>query len=545
MCELCASVGGGLAGPVPIGRPDLDQSTDQTNVAGIADSTGLGDSAATDPDENSGGFRGSPFTIAQVENDEMRAWAASPYNHHNSVKTISSFETSFKGAHETNMRALIYGRAWGSKELTYSFTDSTADYTSGAYANRTELENGFKPFNAAQKAAAVRAFSLIESYTNLKFTEVTDAQGQGEADIRMAGSGAPSTAWAYYPSKSPVGGDVWINSASAHYSNPRVGTYGNHTFQHEIGHALGLKHGHDSSGYGALDAAHDHMAYSVMTYKSYQGHTTGGYTNEYYGYTQTYMAYDIAALQAIYGINWETNNTDSTYTFSRTTGETFINGVSVNAPASPRIFSTIWDGGGVDTIDLSNYDENVTADMRSGGAIHFSQIQTAQLTAGKYADGNIFMAIAPEESKRAMIENLTTSSGNDKIKANRADNRIEAGSGNDDVITFGGDDFLFGGDGNDRLSAGAGKDRLDGGLGRDTLKGGGGREQDVFVLDEHYGRDVAVKFDLGIDKVDVPNVADATLLTSNTGWLTVEYHGAWMILRGHKMGDAALEDLVI
>jgi len=83
------------------------------------------------------------------------------------------------------------------------------------------------------------------------------------------------------------------------------------------------------------------MAYSVMTYKSHQASGGTGYTNEYYGYAQTFMAYDIAALQALYGVNWSYRSTDTTYAFSSTTGEMSVNGTGQGAPASNRIFSRI------------------------------------------------------------------------------------------------------------------------------------------------------------------------------------------------------------
>ena len=51
----------------------------------------------------------------------------------------------------------------------------------------------------------------------------------------------PSTAWAYYPSTSQLGGDVWANNTSHWYDNPVKGNYAFLTFIHETGHALGLE----------------------------------------------------------------------------------------------------------------------------------------------------------------------------------------------------------------------------------------------------------------------------------------------------------------
>lgn len=455
--------------------------------------------------------------------------------------SISSFQVSFNGAQQSNMLALVGTSKWDSNGITYSFPDATSDYTGspGSYGSN-ELTNGFSEFNAAQKFAARRAMDMVEEFAAVTLTEVTGSQGT--ADIRLAESGTPPTAWAYYPG-SNEGGDVWLGTGANYYTNPVRGTYAWHTVMHEIGHAFGLKHGHDSSGYGSLDNAHDQMPYSIMTYNSHTGSSGSGYTNEYYGYAQTFMSYDIAALQAIYGVNWSTRSGSTTYTFSETTGEMSVNGTGQGAPTANRIFSTIWDGGGDDTIDLSNYSTNITGSIAPGEYLSFSQAQKAQLGAGIWADGNIYMALAPDNKRKAYIENLITGSGDDFVYGTNKANQMEGRGRNDTLEGLGGDDTLLGGGGRDTLIGGPGDDILDGGIGKDMLKGNGGA--DVFVLNDRSARDVAVDFVIGLDKVDVPDNAQATLISSNTGHLTVEYNGAWMILRGHVLGDATLNELLL
>ena len=177
-------------------------------------------------------------------------------------------------------------------------------------------------------------------------------------DLRYARSDDPSTAWAYHPSTFPEGGDSWYRNGT--YNNPVLGNYAFHTFLHETGHALGLKHGQESGVYGAMTAAHDSMEYSVMTYRSYVGDPLGGgYANETWGYAQSLMMYDIAALQYMYGANYSTNSGNTTYTWSSTTGAMSVNGVNQGTPGGNRIFMTVWDGGGTDTYDFSNYSTNL------------------------------------------------------------------------------------------------------------------------------------------------------------------------------------------
>ena len=103
-----------------------------------------------------------------------------------------------------------------------------------------------------------------------------------------------------------------------------------------------------------------------MSYRSYVGDKTNGeYSNETFGYPQTLMMYDIAALQYMYGVEW-TPSADTRYMWSNTTGQEFINGVGQPIPDANRIFMTIWDGGGNDTLDFSNYTTNLLVDLQPG-----------------------------------------------------------------------------------------------------------------------------------------------------------------------------------
>src|SRR5690606_15106837 len=99
-----------------------------------------------------------------------------------------------------------------------------------------------------------------------------------------------------------------------------------HTHLHEIGHALGLKHGNESNVYGALPYAEDSMEYSVMTYRSYAGHPGNYYTNETWGFAQTFMIADIAALQHMYGADFTTNSGNTVYKWNPGSGDTLVNG---------------------------------------------------------------------------------------------------------------------------------------------------------------------------------------------------------------------------
>ena len=147
------------------------------------------------------------------------------------------------------------------------------------------------------------------------------------------------------------------------YSLAALGNYYFATAIHELGHAVGLKHSQETGGVAnvAVPTAHDDFEFTVMSYRSYEGGPLTGYTNEAYGYPQTYMANDILALQTLYGANYTTHSENTVYSWSPTTGQEFINGVAQPAPgggaggSANRIFETVWDGNGIDTYDLSNY----------------------------------------------------------------------------------------------------------------------------------------------------------------------------------------------
>ena len=327
------------------------------------------------------------------------------------------------------------------------FPDTTAYFGPGYY-DQNAL-NGFAVATAAQQTSARAAFTAISQFTNLNFTEISASAITGAyspaTDITIARSSHPATAYAYYPYSDPVGGDVWMGTSGGN-SNSVKGNYAWHTMWHELGHALGLKHGHETGGVSnqALTSNRDSMEFSVMTYRSYVNHnltTYPYYTNESWGYAQSFMMYDIAALQAMYGADFTTNSGSTVYTFSPTTGEMFINGVGQGAPGANRIFLTIWDGGGNDTYDFSNYTTNLSIDLTPGGWSTLSSSQLANLGNGNYARGNVYNALQYNGDVRSLIENAIGGSGNDTIIGNAANNRLTGNAGNDTLV--GGDGFDF------------------------------------------------------------------------------------------------------
>ena len=244
--------------------------------------------------------------------------------------------------------ALQTGFKWGTTALTYSF------FAGGSYYGS---ESTPTPVSEAVKANVRHILAdVIAPLINVTFTEVPDTP-TSYGLLRYLRSPAASYAYAYIPtgsdtntgSRSDVVGDVVLNPADdvvGGTTNARFNSFqsgpGSHGFQsliHETCHALGLKHPFESP---VLSRAEENWDNTVMTY-NFLGSEPA-----------TPMAYDVLALQYLYGARTATRATDTTYTF--TAVDAFAPGSgATGAPGSPygRMKNMLWDGGGVDTVDLS------------------------------------------------------------------------------------------------------------------------------------------------------------------------------------------------
>ncbi|MCI3132704.1 M10 family metallopeptidase C-terminal domain-containing protein [Phenylobacterium aquaticum] len=404
---------------------------------------------------------------------------------------------------------------WTGGVITYSVPGSGSVWP-GYSAQEEPFSSGYGVASAAQALRIAAAFQVWDSELNIVLSPTDDVAHTGAIRVAFTDVAAlahdPTTlAYTYSPPTKGVNiqtwdGDVWL---TADY---KTSSFADHseaylTLLHEIGHALGLKHPFEGSS--VLPDDYDTTRYTVMSYTDYADgnwidvEKVGGVDRlvSSFIHPQTPMVFDIAALQARYGADLQTNATNTTY-----------------APSSDPAMRTIWDGGGVDTIDLSSHARSAMIDLTPGAYSSIDIWSAADQArwwtalypnlsgaiAKAFADPGVYtwtnnFAIA----YGTVIENVKGGSGADTVMGNDADNLIE---GN------GGQDYLRGGAGNDTLRGGDAFDDLNGNQGNDTEFGGegddwvvGGKDNDV--LYGEAGNDI-VYGNLGDDTISGGDGAD-------------------------------------
>jgi serralysin len=191
----------------------------------------------------------------------------------------------------------------------------------------------------------------------------------------------------------------------------------------------------------------------------------------------------------------------------------------------------VWDGGGNDTYNMSNYVDNVSIDLRPGSYSTTSAVQRAYLGDGQYAHGNIYNAYLFNGDGRSYIENGIAGSGNDVLIGNDIGNWLEGRDGADVVAGGNGNNWMFGGNGTDAVVGGANNDVIDGGGANDLLGSWAG--VDTFKFDAGFGTDWVGGFTSGEDKIDFSglglDLSQIALTYFGDGTIVATPEGAMMV----------------
>ncbi len=214
---------------------------------------------------------------------------------------------------DTQIKTGVYAMGEGSSRQAFSYSFMT-DLPDGNTSDST----GFRAMSTAQKAAVRRAFDYLSSIINVTFTESNAA---GQADINFGTNNQSTKGSSGYANVPNGSGDhpVYLfldNSPGNTNTNMAQGSYGWQTLIHEIGHTLGLKHPGNYNASGGtmpgpyLPKALDSRLYTLMSYNNPAGSLEVTSTplpsgTRYSGSTlnpSTYMMFDMAALQFMYGV---------------------------------------------------------------------------------------------------------------------------------------------------------------------------------------------------------------------------------------------------
>lgn len=351
--------------------------------------------------------------------------------------------------------SIIVASKWGTgpagtgASLTYAFPAalSAFDTRDGVAGNYNENEatqggyaaylKGFSAFGAEAQTAARETLAAWAAVTNLSFQEVP-ASSVDAGVLRFAmtappGIGATTYGVSSFPQDFAGAGDTWMNAKLLFPEGWAQGTQNFLTLLHEVGHALGLKHPHDTgmngtAGWPATPSVLDKtgtdtlVAYStqnlVMAYNDLPG--VGAPVQADFAPT-TPMQIDIKAIQYLYGPNLSHNAGNTTYTYR----------------SDAKYNETLWDGGGIDTIRV----EGDTAATISLVPATWSHLGLPLTYAERDSDTLAVAKPRPDLTDprtvfifdTVTIENAVGGGGNDTLIGNAVANRLQGGGGNDQI----------------------------------------------------------------------------------------------------------------
>lgn len=416
--------------------------------------------------------------------------------------------------------AITSNKVWGEKNLQYFFGNQDSlsldsEFESSFHDNFTGDPDAVFAF----KAVAEKAYTSLSAVSRLNLTQTTSTS---KADLVLVSSSTPTEGdlegYFEFPGSSfRASGDSWqlggFNSGEAALlasAEKGGGEYANWTVLHEIGHSMGLMHTHDEETGDPLSLVGvlDNERYSVMSYNAASGGTK-------YGHAVTYMALDIASLQALYG---KADYAEGASSYRLTAAKSASLLLDEGKMSIGRAYACVWDTGGSDTISVSGGDFSIInlfdATLKTSGntgamARTLAALKTTdfyddlsstirkEITNAAYNAGGSFSQILQEG-----VNGLKSIGGGFTIANGAVIENAKGGAG---------DDLLIGNEAKNVLSGGGGNDTLLSSSGNDIMNGGGGA--DTFVFARGDGRDVITAF-TGLDVIALVNLTGVTSFSS-------------------------------